>query len=395
MNTQRTISAEVGKGSVNHNSRKFTAANVDPDRTHLNIEYCNEPIKQVYHKLFDEALERYNAKQTRADRQIPNYYEKIRSSRQEKPFHELVIQIGNRDDTGAETEIGQLAKETLDDYFRGFQARNPSLYVFSAHLHMDEATPHIHIDFVPFVTGSKRGLDTRVSLKQALASQGFRGGTRGLTEWNQWVQSEKEQLAQVMEHHGFEWEQKGTHEQHLSVLDYKKQERSKELAAVEAALTEKKEEFHGMEERVSNLESAIKGHADLERELDTNQAYQLPEPQGIMTAKTYKTKFAQPVIDALKAFARKILIRYFKAVDSYMRVNQNNSRLYDENQRLIQRNDRLKEENSVLREGAKDYALLRKVFGSRQIDDLLEKAKAVHNEQHEHQRYSRNYDYGR
>lgn len=108
--------------------------------------------------------------------------------------HELVIQIGNRDDTGAETEIGQRAKEPLDEYFRGFHARNPSLYGFSVHLHMDEVTPRIHIDFVPFVTGSKRGLDTRVSLKQALASQGFRGGTRGLTEWNQWVQSEKSSL---------------------------------------------------------------------------------------------------------------------------------------------------------------------------------------------------------
>ena len=107
---KRTISAEVGKGSVNHNSRKFKAANVDPERTHLNIEYCNEPIKQVYHKLFDEALERYNAKQTRSDRRIEDYYEKIRTGKQEKPFHELIIQIGNRDDTGSGTEIGEQAK---------------------------------------------------------------------------------------------------------------------------------------------------------------------------------------------------------------------------------------------------------------------------------------------
>ena len=87
---------------------------------------------------------------------------------------------------------------------------------------MDEATPHIHIDFVPFTTGSKRGLDTRVSLKQALAAQGFKGGTRGATEWAQWVQSEKEQLAAVMERYDIQGEQKGTHEKHLSVLDYKK-----------------------------------------------------------------------------------------------------------------------------------------------------------------------------
>ena len=179
----------VGKGSVNHNSRKFKAENVDAERSHLNIDYCNESIKKVYHELFDEALERYNAKQTRADRKIENYYEKIRSSKQEKSFHELILQIGDKENMGAESENGQLAVQVLDEYYRSFQERNPQLRVFSAHLHLDEATPHLHIDFVPFTTGSKRGLDTRVSLKQALAAQGFKGGSRGDTEWSQWVLS--------------------------------------------------------------------------------------------------------------------------------------------------------------------------------------------------------------
>ena len=273
---KRTISAEVGKGSINHNSRKFKAANVDPTRTHLNINYCNEPIEQVYHELFDKALERYNARQTRADRQIRDYYEKVRSGKQEKPFHELVIQIGNKDDTGSATEIGEQAKIALDAFFQSFQERNPNLHVFAAHLHMDESTPHIHIDFVPLTTGSKRGLDTRVSLKQALAAQGFRGGSRGATEWNQWVQSEKEQLAKVMERYGFEWEQKGTHEQHLSVIDYKKQERSKELAAVEEQLAEKKQEFSTLAKRVNNLEDADHDYYDMERKLAHEPEYQLP-----------------------------------------------------------------------------------------------------------------------
>lgn len=196
---KRTISAEVGKGSVNHNSRIFRAENVDGSRTHLNIDYCNERIQTVYHQLFDNALKRYNEKQTRSDRRIPNYYEKIRSGNQEKPFHEIILQVGNQDDMSATGEYAELARQILDEYYQGFQARNPNLRVFSAHLHMDEATPHLHIDFVPFTTGSKRGLDTRVSLKQALAAQGFKGGTRGATEWAQWVQSEKEQLAAVME----------------------------------------------------------------------------------------------------------------------------------------------------------------------------------------------------
>lgn len=121
--------------------------------------------------MFDEALERYNYKQTRADRKIENYYEKIRNSKQEKPFHELILQIGDKENMSAESENGELARQILDEYYSGFQERNPNLKVFSAHLHMDEATPHLHIDFVPFTTGSKRGLDTRVSLKQALDKQ--------------------------------------------------------------------------------------------------------------------------------------------------------------------------------------------------------------------------------
>ena len=202
---KRTISVMVGQGSVKHNSRKFHAKNTDPERSHLNIDFCHENIKAVYHELFDEALKRYNDKQTRADRQIKDYYEKIRSGRQEKPFHEMILQVGNKDDMSAYSESGQLAAAILGEYMRGFQERNPQLRVFSAHLHMDEATPHLHIDFIPFTTGSKRGLDTRVSLKQALAAQGFKGGSKGDTEWNQWVRSEKGQLAVVMERHGVEW----------------------------------------------------------------------------------------------------------------------------------------------------------------------------------------------
>ena len=145
----------MGKGSVAHNSRQFKAANVDPERTSLNRRYCNRNIKKVYEELFGEALEKYNAKQTRSDRKIKNYYEKIRTSKQEKPFTELVMQIGNHEDTNAQSEFGAKAAEILDEYMKGFQERNPHLRVFSAYMHMDESTPHLHIDFVPFTTGSK------------------------------------------------------------------------------------------------------------------------------------------------------------------------------------------------------------------------------------------------
>lgn len=148
---EKTISAMIGKGSVNHNTRAFTAKNVDKNRSDDNVEFCQEDIKQVYHKLFDEALERYNAKQKRKDRMIDNYYEKIRRGKQEKLFHEVIFQIGNKDDMNAKSEDGLLAKRILTEFMDEFQASNPNLYVFSAHLHMDEETPHLHIDFVPYI----------------------------------------------------------------------------------------------------------------------------------------------------------------------------------------------------------------------------------------------------
>ena len=377
----------VGKGSVNHNSRKFKAENVDAERSHLNVDYCNENIKKVYHKLFDEALQRYNEKQTRTDRRIADYYEKIRNSKQEKPFHELILQIGDKENMGAGSENGQLARQILDEYYHGFQERNTNLYVFSAHIHMDEATPHLHIDFVPFTTGSKRGLDTRVSLKQALAAQGFKGGSRGDTEWSQWVQSEKESLAAVMGRHGIEWEHKGTHEKHLSVLDYKKQEREKEVVQLEGQISEKKEEFQVLSDRVANYDKGMENLKTLEQALDTSPEYQLAEPQGFMSAKSYRNKVAEPLVQKLKSLVRTALIRCFEAWDGYYRLNATNSNLHRENEGLRKTNEKLAGENENLRAENKDYKLLRKTFGSKQIDSLLEQAKAAQKSKQREKRF--------
>ena len=133
---ERTISGMMGKGSVNHNTRAFTAKNVDKERSRDNVEFCHSDIKEVYHNLFDDALERYNAKQKRSDRKIDDYYEKIRRGKQEKLFYEVIFQIGNKDDMNVQSNEGQLAKEILCEFMEQFQKRNPNLYVFSSHLHM-------------------------------------------------------------------------------------------------------------------------------------------------------------------------------------------------------------------------------------------------------------------
>lgn len=255
---ERTISFMNGEGSIGHNTRSFIAKNVDANRTKDNIILINEDIKQVYHKLFDKALDEYNAKQKRKDRQIKNYYEKIKRSKQEKLFYEVIVQIGNKDDTGVGSYSAEIATQILKDYVELFQFRNPQLYVFGAYIHMDEETPHLHLDFVPWVSGSERGLETRTSLKGVLAGRGFASEGKGNTEWQQWSENEKEDIASIMERYGIGWHKKGTHNKHLSVLDYKKQERAKEVAALEAELEDVQVVLDLKEERADALDKEIR-----------------------------------------------------------------------------------------------------------------------------------------
>ena len=369
---KRTISAMVGHGSVNHNSRKFHAKNTDPERSHLNVTYCQENIKAVYHELFDEALERYNAKQTRADRRIENYYEKIRSGKQEKPFHEFILQVGNKDDMSADSDEGRLAAAVLDEYMRTFQERNPNLRVFSAHLHMDEATPHLHIDFVPFTAGSKRGLDTRVSLKQALAAQGFKGGTRGDTEWSQWVRSEKEQLSAVMERHGIEWEDKGTHDKHLSVLDYKKEQRVKEIAALETIKAEKESQVESQERRLKELAPAVKDMERLAADFSADPEEILPEAGTLESAKSYREKKAKPLLAKIVKVLRSLFRKYIDLKGKFDRLQGDYDRVREGSDRLSDRLMEVKMENKKLRQISADYTRVKRVFGPEQVEAAVE-----------------------
>lgn len=233
MHIKRTISGRIDKGSIGHNNRKFIAPNVDKNRTHENIILVREDIQKTYHELFDNALEKYNAKQKRKDRRIKNYYEHINHSKQEKPFYEVLFQIGNIEDTHCGTPEAVVATKVLTDFVNGFQERNPHIRVFNAVIHLDEETPHVHIDFVPFATEQKRGMSTRNSLSKSLEQQGFVSEGKNITCTKKWIKHEKEQLAEVMKSYGIEWEKLGTHEQHLDVLEYKKKMRAKEVAMLE------------------------------------------------------------------------------------------------------------------------------------------------------------------
>ncbi len=448
----------TGKGSVNHNSRKFHAKNIDLERSCLNVEYCNENIKDVYHELFDEALARYNEKQTRSDRRIDDYYEKICSGKQEKPFHEIILQIGNKDDMGAKTKDGQLAAKILDEYMQDFKRRNPTLRVFSAYLHMDEATPHLHIDFIPYTTGSKRGLETRVSLKKALAEIGFKGGTRSETERNQWVAAEKEQLAEIMLKHDIEWEKKGTHEKHLSVLDFEKKERAKEVAELEQKISGSKEELssilhqqitagqkteqirkegEAIRQEVSELSAAnyllkeqtellagdkenllseneklekqqkklqqeinkmVQSKEVMERNIhayDEDVKWQLAEPGALMSAKAYRDKKALPLVEKLKDVIKNLTIKCVQLTEQGKKLTVK----VDGQQKQISRlTDKVMEQNDTidrLQEKASDLGRLERHLGTEQVQSIVERSKALEQAEKANKRPKRTFEMSR
>ena len=388
---KRTISAMRGKGSLTHNRRDFIAENVDSSRTPLNVEYCNEDIRTVYHELFDDALARYNEKQTRKDRIIDDYYEKIRTGKQEKLFEELIIQIGNKDDMNASSENGQLARQMLDEYMQSFQQRNPTLRVFSAHLHMDEATPHLHIDFIPFTTGSKRGLETRVSLKKALEALGFAGGTKSHTKLNQWIEAEKQALASIMARHDIEWEQKGTHEEHLSVLDYKKQERSKEVAALETQidalqeqtataetmLSEKQEQLDDIAPILKNTEKFVQKYDDPER--------LLPEAGMLESGKAFREKKALPILGKLLKYARSLFRENTELKAKVQKLEKENTAFKSANWNPTHEMVRLQMENRELK---KDKSTLDALVGRIGNDVLQKLLKETPKEQPKHKEKS-------
>lgn len=390
---ERTISVTIGKGSVNHNRRAFMASNVDTTRTPNNIEYIYQDIHDVYHILFDDSLEKYNSKQKRNDRKIENYYEHIRTSKQEKVFYEVIFQIGNKDDTNAQTEDGLLAKEILDKFAKSFQERNPNLYVFSAHLHMDEETPHLHIDFVPFTTGSKRGLETRNSLKKALEQQGFKGAGRSETEWNLWIQSEKDVISSLMEKHQMHWKKLGTHEKHLSVLNFEKKMRCQEIKQLEEKISELNTTKDQINKDINNLQTDFEIFSEKEnnlkefvKEVGDEDFWSIKEPSTFKTAKSYHKNSVIPFIYQIKRAIQKMVNDYLYVWKEYRRLRSDNLYLHQEVYDLNDTVDRLSTEIIELREEKRELKSIinkiKKTLGAKTFTELLQAKLKKSREKH-------------
>lgn len=224
------VSMPQGKGSQLHNRREYEKIgkpipdNIDVSKSSENIILVDKDIKQAYQEIFGEALEQYNAKQKRADRKIEDYCDHIKKSKNgEKLFYEDVVQWGSKEDF-QKPETRERAKEALVQYVKGFEERNPNLKLVGAYIHMDEASPHLHLDYIPVAQGYTRGLETRNSLDKAMKQMGYRPEkeSRKNNATKLWKENERSVFGEICRNMGLEVEAERKARGSLSVDEYKK-----------------------------------------------------------------------------------------------------------------------------------------------------------------------------
>ena len=309
----KTISYVLGDGSMAHNNREFYAKNVDPGRTHLNRTYVKQDIDEAYDVCFKKALDDYNSKQKRRDRRKDDYMSEIRHSRNgEKIFYENVVQIGDMYDTGVVGADGEVtadatqAMEILDQYARTFMERNPNLYVFNMVLHMDEATPHLHIDYIPVAHGYKTGLETRNSLTKAYQQMGIpRAKNKIENETSMWHIREREYLTELARERGLDITVKGVERPGLSLPEYKEamseiegiKEKTAELQIINEGLITEKEELRLDVAAATPVRDEIVQEAE-EAEARVREANEILDGD-IFTQNTLQEKYLKLAADAV------------------------------------------------------------------------------------------------
>ena len=231
-----STSFTLGKASVQHganlkhNNREFIAKNINVAKLSENVTYVKKDVKESYQQLFGKSIEEYNQKQKQPCRRINDYYEHIANGKREEAFYEIVVQFGDSKTAPCGSPNGELAKTMLDEYIKGFEKRNPNLHIFNAVLHMDEASPHLHINFIPFYTqGRKNGLQKGVSMKAALDEQGFSAKNFKENRLVAWEESERAEMEKLLHKHGFKREDKNAKYAHQTVEEYKKAQDEKKI----------------------------------------------------------------------------------------------------------------------------------------------------------------------
>ena len=384
MSMSVSLKKATNKTNIRHNNRTMSEkekeqnSHIDYSRSDENKYLVQKDLKKLYREEFGEVLENYNAKQKRNDRKIDDYYKHIQSSKKTSLQQEMIIQVGDKDDFSSKQDF-EKANEILEEWLLGFEKRNPNLKIYNAVIHNDEASPHMHLNFVPVASGYKRGLEKQVSFDRAITQQDPKlDKTRPFDDWRE---KEVKILEEMLKERGIERKLVGSNN-YKDVNEYKeKKDLEKEILSLENQLFEKKNELLEMNER---LPGEIKIKAEREKKTEVvNKGFlkkeKVEKPTGNWIVGTKELKRVQGMINAgysvkkdYDRLQRTDLVRENKELqgkvdslaDGLVEAINKNTDLEDENRKLRKEISSLKAHIGDLKENIKVlYHNTKKVLG--------------------------------
>lgn len=329
-----SISMPQGRGNRPHNLRNYgegkVPGNIDLTRTNQNIVWRDETCTHAYHRIFDCTVAEYNAKQKRKDRRIKDYRTHILNSKNgEKEFYEDVLQWGKQEDFIEHPELREVAKQCLLEYIEDFELRNPGLELIGAYIHMDEASPHMHFDYIPVAEGYKTGMQKRNSLDRAMrnlivvrtgseysprAAEKDASGKCTDNATKQWKEVEREHFRRICIRHGLnvDGEIKTPERDSLSVLEYKAEMRKQEIQKLEVQEKELRGTLRSLQNLIKQAEEKLEAaKAEAARILEEAHAKvdglleKINRRLGLIPKKDIEDK-------------RQELVRYYNACEKYL-----------------------------------------------------------------------------
>jgi len=345
-----SLKKDTGKTNINHNNRELGErdrernGHIDFSRSDKNKYLVKQDIKQLYQQEFGEALEKYNAKQKRKDRKIPDYYKHIQKGKKTSPQQEMIIQIGDKDDFGDNEATKDMANDVLNEWFEDFQERNPQLKIYNAAIHNDEATPHMHLNFVPVAEGYKKGLERQVAFDRAIKQQD--DTLDKVRPFDDWREKEIKLLEEKINERGIERELVGTN-QYEDVTEYK--EKQHELEAIQEKINHAKSDLS----HVQAFDHDLMGiDAKSEEKRSIGSKFGLKGKESIVMPKeNYEKLYAL----ASKSVEHAESAKKYKAEKDQMKEELEKvvpaaKKIQEENKNLTQKNKVLVKENMILHE---------------------------------------------
>lgn len=335
-----SVKKSTSKTNIKHNNRMMSQKemdkndHIDHERSDENVYVVQKDLRKLYREEFNDSLEKYNTKQKRSDRKIKNYYEHIKSSKKTALQQEMIIQVGDKDDFST-VENREKANEILKDWFEGFEKRNPNLKIYNAVIHNDEASPHLHLNFVPVAEGYKRGLEKQVAFDKAIMQQDIT--LDKIRPFDDWREKEVHFLEKLLNEHGMERKLVGTNE-YKDVNEYKeKKDLEKEISCLKEQVSEKKNELLEVSEQLpQEINIKVKGKEKKTEVVKT----------GFFKSETVTKETGNWIV------ANSEMRRWQQIVSAAHFVKEDYERLQSTD--LVQENKRLLEENEHLHERVDD-----------------------------------------